>query len=62
MSDDGDRYPFKDAEHTVRAGMALGAAVGAGLDVDPVVNSEGDWSAAFDIKIAASVTIRVVVQ
>lgn len=55
-------YPFTDPEHTIRAGMALGAAMGAGLEVEPVLDEHGDWTAAFDIEVAANVTIRVVVQ
>lgn len=62
MIETTEPYPFKDAEHTVRAGMAVGAAMGAGLKVVPVLDSQGNWTAAFDIVVAANVTIRVVVQ
>lgn len=55
-------YGFTSAEHTVRCGAALGAAIGAGLDVAPVLDDEGNYTAAFDIAVADGFVIRVVVQ
>lgn len=55
-------YPFKDARHTARAGIAMGAAIRAGLDIVPVMDDDENWTAAFDIRIEADKLIRVVVQ
>jgi hypothetical protein len=55
-------YPFKDEDHTIRSGMAIGAALGAGLVVEPVLDDEGGWTAAFDVVVDEGVRVRVVVQ
>jgi hypothetical protein len=65
VSDDREQYgpdhPFVSPEHALAAGMALGAAVKAGLKVEPVLTDAGDYTPRFLILLPGDVTLTVVV-
>ena len=60
-----DAYPIVDGNHALRAGMALGVAMAAGLDVEALVDVEGNYTAAIEVRsdrLPPNVALRVIVE
>lgn len=56
---------FKDQGHALRAGMAFGAAVKAGLPVEPELDDQGNYTPVMLLSLEHlpdNVTIRIVVE
>jgi hypothetical protein len=66
MSDEMDeRYRVTSDNHAFRTGQVLGVAMAAGLDVEPVVDAAGNYTAAFDLRsdrLPEGVTVRLIVE
>jgi hypothetical protein len=54
---------FTSPEHALRAGAALGSAKKAGLNVEPILDDEGNYTAEFYLLDVPGIDrIKIVVQ